>query len=144
VSGEESLFQIKARIDRLKIKSGGIKILSTNDLGNILESVEKENPDIIIVDSIQSIGDSNNSSLFGSILQVKLSAQKLQFLVKQKNIPLILTSQVTKSGIIAGPKTLEHLVDTVIYLQGDKYQTFRILKVIKNRFGSINVVKILK
>lgn len=143
VSGEESLQQIKSRADRLKIK-GNIELLPENNVDVIVATAKKSKPLLLIVDSIQTIYDEKISASQGSISQVKASALKLQKFAKETGVPTILIGHVTKSGAVAGPKTLEHLVDTVIYLEGERFHSFRILRASKNRFGSVNEVGIFE
>ena len=135
ISGEESAFQIKMRAERLGIKSNFL-ILDEVDIENIIAISQKEKPALLIIDSIQTMYDPESETSSGSITQVKASALKLQQFAKTSNIPVIMIGHITKSGAVAGPKTLEHLVDTVLYFEGDKYHGQRILRATKNRFGS--------
>jgi DNA repair protein RadA/Sms len=137
VSAEESESQIKNRAIRLKIKTD-IGILATVDIKDIIATIQKDKPNLVIIDSIQSIFDSDLSTSTGSISQVKTCGILLQRLAKESGICVILIGHVTKQGGVAGPKTLEHLVDAVAYLEGERYHTFRILRCSKNRFGSVN------
>lgn len=139
VSGEESFAQIKSRAERLNIKSE-IELLSEVDVDNIIATAQKIKPIILIVDSIQTIYKSEVNSSAGSIAQVKAGGMALQKFAKENNIPVVLIGHVTKSGAVAGPRTLEHLVDTVAYLEGERFHSFRILRCSKNRFGSVNEV----
>lgn len=138
VSGEESNTQIKIRADRLNLNNKNILLLNETDIDVILKTISENSPELVIIDSIQTIQDSDITSAAGSISQVKVAGLKLQKIAKENKIPIIVTSHVTKEGIVAGPKTLEHLVDCVVYFEGEKYGNFRILRAIKNRFGSIN------
>jgi len=135
VSGEESLPQIKIRADRLGIKKN-ILMLSETDIETIAATIKKIKPRLVIIDSIQAVQDENIASTPGSISQVKSCALKLQRVAKGSKVPIILIGHVTKEGAVAGPKTLEHLVDTVLYLEGNKFLGQRILRATKNRFGS--------
>ena len=144
ISGEESAQQIKLRAERLKIKEEKIFLLAEIDLENILATIEVEKPDLVIIDSIQTVVSADLPSSAGSIVQVKNATERLMHLAKSNNIPIFLVGHVTKGGGIAGPKTLEHLVDAVLYLEGDKYQSFRILRGIKNRFGKTSEVGIFE
>ncbi|MFZ5365241.1 MAG: DNA repair protein RadA [Patescibacteria group bacterium] len=142
VSGEESAQQIKLRAQRLSISN--LKILNTNSLEDILYHLETSNPKIAIIDSIQTIYSSEIEGEPGNISQIKSIAVKLLELAKKKNIALILIGHITKDGAIAGPKTLEHLVDAVFYLEGERNSDLRILRSIKNRFGSTNELLIFE
>ena len=136
ISGEESAEQIKIRFDRLKLKSKSLKIYAETDLENILETALKENPALVIIDSIQTIYSSNYPSTPGSIVQVRECALALQQMAKTRRISVILIGHVTKEGAVAGPRTLEHLVDVVLYLEGERFYENRILRGAKNRFGA--------
>lgn len=135
ISGEESAYQIKMRVERLGIKSNFL-MLDEVDIENIIATAQKEKPKLIIIDSIQTMYDPESETSSGSITQVKATALKLQQFAKSSNVPVIMIGHITKSGAVAGPKTLEHLVDTVLYFEGDKYHGQRILRSTKNRFGS--------
>lgn len=140
VSGEESGQQIKLRADRLGVNTKSIKFLGQTNVETIIGTISKEQPSLAIVDSIQTIYSKDVISEPGSITQVRACTVKLLEAAKTTNIPIILIGHVTKEGQVAGPKTLEHLVDTVLYLEGDRYQTFRLLRTVKNRFGATNEV----
>lgn len=144
VSGEESAQQIKLRAERLKIKNEKIFLLAESDLENILATIETEKPNLVIIDSIQTVYSDAIASASGSIVQVKNSTESLMRVAKATNVPVFIIGHVTKDGGIAGPKTLEHLVDVVLYLEGDRYQSFRILRGIKNRFGKTSEVGIFE
>lgn len=144
VSGEESAQQIKLRAERLKIKNEKIFLLAESDLENILATIETEKPNLVIIDSIQTVYSDQIASASGSIVQVKNATESLMRVAKVTNIPVFIIGHVTKDGGIAGPKTLEHLVDVVLYLEGDRYQSFRILRGIKNRFGKTSEVGIFE
>jgi len=140
VSAEESAKQIKLRSDRLGINSENLYILSENNLDEIQNSISVLNPEILIVDSIQAVYNPNITSSPGSVSQVRECCGTLMSIAKSKGITVLVIGHVTKDGAIAGPKVLEHLVDTVLYFEGDRYKSYRILRSIKNRFGSTSEV----
>lgn len=140
ISGEESGQQIKLRADRLGIETSKINFLSLTNVEVIAATILQQKPSLVIIDSIQTIYSDEAESEPGSVTQVRACTVKLLEAAKQSNVPIILIGHVTKDGQVAGPKTLEHLVDTVLYLEGDRYQTFRILRTVKNRFGPTNEV----
>lgn len=142
-SGEESEQQIKARYDRLGLKQKNIELLSSQNINN-LEKVASEDLKLIIIDSIQTVFDPNTDQSAGGVAQIKTAGYRLQKIAKEKNIPVIITGHITKQGRIAGPMALEHLVDCVLYLEGDDRYDQRILKSIKNRFGSTGEVGIFR
>lgn len=144
VSGEESASQIKMRADRLGIHGENILILPENNLERILDRITKENPKVVIVDSIQTVYTEESESAPGSVSQVRECAMKLMLEAKGSDRIIILVGHVTKSGNLAGPRVLEHMVDTVLYLEGDKNQEFRILRGAKNRFGSTHEIGIFE
>ncbi len=144
VSGEESLQQIKLRASRLSLDSSQLYVLSETSLERILHQIEEMEPNLIIVDSIQSIYTEGRGASAGSIGQVRDCATSLLRLAKTRNIPTFLVGHVTKSGSIAGPKALEHIVDTVLYLEGERFHTYRLLRSVKNRFGSTNEVGVFE
>jgi len=141
-SGEESAQQIKMRIDRLKINHKKLKYLGQTKVETIKAAIEDLKPSMCIVDSIQTIYSPQLESEPGSVSQVRACTVKLLESAKKTNIPIIIVGHVTKDGQVAGPKTLEHLVDVVLYLEGDKFQQFRILRSNKNRFGSTSEIGI--
>lgn len=136
VSGEESIFQLKLRSERLNTKDESTQILDEIDIEEIIEVAKKNKPKILIIDSIQTMYDPETETSSGSVTQVKAVGFKLQQFAKTSGIPVIIIGHITKSGVVAGPRTLEHLVDTVLYFEGDKYHGQRILRATKNRFGS--------
>ena len=144
ISGEESQNQIAARAARLKIKSEKISFLAETNLETILATIQKEKPDFLIIDSIQVMQSADMTSFAGSIGQIRYAAEKFMEYAKTNNVPTILIGHVTKEGNLAGPRVLEHLVDTVLYLEGDRYKQFRILRSQKNRFGSTNEIGIFE
>lgn len=143
-SGEESLGQIKSRATRLNICSNNLLILSENNINNIMATADKERPEVIIIDSIQTISSPDISSPTGSVSQVREITQILVEYAKTNNISVFIVGHVTKDGAIAGPKTLEHMVDTVLYFEGNKLESYRILRAVKNRFGSTNEIGIFE
>jgi len=144
VSGEESSRQTKMRADRLGSASENLFIVSETNLDSITDSVNKLKPDFLIIDSIQVIYKDALSSGPGTVSQVKLCGQELIFMSKKSGIPVFLVGHVTKDGSIAGPKVLEHMVDTVLYFEGERNLNFRILRAVKNRFGPTNEIGIFE
>lgn len=142
VSGEESKEQLKIRAERLGVKNENIFILPETDIDVIINS--QTSYSLLIIDSIQSMYDSSYPSTPGSLVQVRECALKLQKFSKETKIPIILTSHVTKEGAVAGPKTLEHLVDVVLYLEGERFSNNRILHSTKNRFGATEEIGIFE
>ena len=136
VSGEESAQQIRMRAERLGCLEAGIFLLAENDLDVICETISSESPALVIIDSIQTVADAGFEGSAGSVTQVRESAARLMRLAKEIGVPIFLVGHVTKDGSIAGPRVLEHIVDTVLYLEGDRRQELRILRAMKNRFGS--------
>lgn len=143
IAGEESAQQIKIRVDRIQ-KDAPLKVLNEVDIDLIVEAITKERPGLVIVDSIQTMETEDLSSVAGSIGQVRESAHRLQKIAKRLHIPVFLVGHVNKEGNIAGPKTLEHLVDVVLSLEGEQNSQFRVLRSIKNRFGSTEEVGIFE
>lgn len=148
VSGEESADQIKLRYDRLeqksKRKSGSLKILTEINLNQIIQTIQNEKPEVAIIDSIQTVYLDNYPSTAGSIIQVRECAMRLQQLAKLSQTAIILVGHVTKDGTVAGPRTLEHLVDVVLYLEGERFHGHRILRGVKNRFGATDEIGIFE
>lgn len=144
-SGEESSEQVAERADRLGIKSDQLSLASVSNVNNICEMITSEPvAETVIVDSAQTVYDPAFPSAPGSIVQVRESALRLVKLAKQQGITLIISSHVTKDGTLAGPRTLEHLVDTVLYLEGDRYRSLRLLRGVKNRFGPTDEVGVFE
>ena len=139
VSGEESLHQIKMRAKRLEVEES-FYVAAQPELGIIQETVEQSEPEVLIIDSIQSMYSQDVDGIPGTIKQVKEITAALIQMAKNKNMVIFLVGHVTKEGNIAGPKLLEHMVDGVFYLEGDRYHSFRILRGVKNRFGSTNEI----
>lgn len=144
VSGEESIQQIKLRSERLNITTPNLFVAAETDLEIIFQYIDHNNPSIIIIDSIQTIYSPELTSAPGSVGQVREGTAKLMRLAKSMNKTILLVGHVTKEGSIAGPKVLEHMVDTVIYLEGERHHSFRILRAVKNRFGSTNEIGIFE
>jgi DNA repair protein RadA/Sms len=144
VSAEESVHQIKMRADRLGLLQPSLYVLSEIALDPILAHIEQLNPSLVVVDSIQAIASEELESSAGSVSQVKACATALLRLAKVKGIPVFLVGHVTKAGAIAGPRVLEHIVDAVLYLEGDRFHTYRLLRSVKNRFGSTHEVGVFE
>lgn len=136
VSGEESAQQIKMRAERIGIRNENCLILTETNTADIVKHVENVKPDIIIIDSIQTLESPNVDSTAGSISQIRETAAEMNKVAKSMHIPTFLIGHITKDGSIAGPKILEHIVDTVIQFEGDRHYGFRVLRTVKNRFGS--------
>ena len=136
ITAEESLEQVKIRWERLKQNSLDLKIYAESNLSLIIEEIQKIKPDFAIIDSIQAINNDEMESAPGSVSQVRTCSSELQNLAKENNIALLIIGHVTKDGALAGPKTLEHLVDVVLNFQGDNIASHRLLRSVKNRFGS--------
>ncbi len=144
ISGEESYRQIKMRADRLKLENKEVYILNETFTGNIFAQIEAVEPNLIIIDSIQTLYTDSIDSSPGSISQIRETAGELQRYAKTSNIPVILIGHITKEGNLAGPKVLEHMVDTVLQFEGDRHYGFRILRSVKNRFGSTSELGIFE
>ncbi|MBR4111111.1 MAG: DNA repair protein RadA, partial [Clostridia bacterium] len=140
VSGEESSSQIKMRADRLNIDNDNIFFLGETSVEMIEESIEKVKPGLIIIDSIQTMYSEELTAAPGSVSQVREVTAKIMMMCKKQNITTIIIGHVTKDGAIAGPRVLEHMVDTVLYLEGERYFSYRVLRGVKNRFGSTNEI----
>lgn len=136
VSGEESAQQVKLRAERLGVKNNNLYLLTATDTATIFNEVKKVRPQLIIVDSIQTLESPYVESAAGSVSQVRECAAELQRFAKSSNVPVCIIGHITKDGSIAGPKILEHMVDTVLQFEGDRHYAYRILRTIKNRFGS--------
>ncbi|MBE7004160.1 MAG: DNA repair protein RadA [Ruminococcaceae bacterium] len=144
VSGEESPHQLKLRAERLKVTDGDLLVLSETRFGDVLESVNEEHPDVLIVDSIQTLYNDELDSPAGSVAQVKDCTMALMQLAKSQGITVFIIGHVNKEGSIAGPKVLEHMVDCVLYFEGDQHMTYRILRAAKNRFGATNEIGVFE
>ena len=144
ISGEESASQIKSRLERLNCDLEGIKFISETNAEKSIAAIEKLKPVLVIVDSIQAVYSFDIAAEAGGLNQIRAAAVKFLELAKEKNIAVILIGHITKDGQVAGPKSLEHIVDTVIYLETDTSGNYRILRATKNRFGSVNELGIFE
>lgn len=144
VSAEESAQQLKLRVERLGLPTAGFNVLSETNLDMILDAAEEDQPGLLIVDSIQTVYLEEVSSAAGSVSQVRSSTERLMRWAKPAQVPVLIVGHVTKEGSIAGPRVLEHMVDAVLYLEGDRFGQYRILRAVKNRFGSTNEVGIFE
>ncbi|MBR7112496.1 MAG: DNA repair protein RadA [Clostridia bacterium] len=144
ISGEESSGQLKLRAERLGVKGENLSILTETNIEKILAEIDRVKPDVAIVDSIQTIYSENIASTAGAVTQVRESALALINKAKADNISVILVGHVNKEGSIAGPKILEHMVDAVLYFEGERQQTYRIIRAIKNRYGSTNEIGVFE
>lgn len=144
VSGEESVQQVSSRAKRLKAKSENLLFINEVNLENILVTIDDVAPDMLVLDSLQVVTSSEINSLSGSMSQVRYVAEKMMQIAKQKGIPVFCIGHVNKGGELAGPMALAHLVDAVFYLEGEKYQQFKMLRSVKNRFGSIDEVGVFE
>jgi DNA repair protein RadA/Sms len=144
VSGEESVQQLRLRSRRLAAAAPHLLVVSEIDLDAILQMVAEHRPDVLVIDSIQTMYSSDLTSAPGSVSQVRDSAMRLMLNAKKSGVPTLLVGHVTKDGAIAGPKLLEHMVDTVLYFEGDRNHVFRILRAVKNRFGSTNEIGVFE
>lgn len=144
VSGEESVQQLKLRAQRIGIDGNQMLVLAENDLDSIIEHLEASRPMMAVIDSIQTVFLSDVTSAPGSVSQVRECAGRLMLLAKSRHIPIFLVGHVNKEGAIAGPRVLEHIVDTVLYLEGERHHSFRILRSQKNRFGSTDEIGVFE
>lgn len=144
ISGEESARQIKLRANRLNVDTDNLSILAETDVASVVEIIKTEKPDIVIVDSIQTMMIDDISSSAGSITQVRECTNIFMHLAKSLAIPIFIVGHVNKDGAIAGPKVLEHIVDTVLYFEGERNYSYRILRSAKNRFGSTNEIGVFE
>lgn len=144
ISGEESVHQLKLRAKRLQAESDSLYVLSETNLGDVIECVYEERPDVLIVDSIQTLYDEELNSPAGSVGQVKNCTMKLMQLAKEGNVTVFVIGHVNKDGFIAGPKVLEHMVDCVLYFEGEQHMAYRILRAAKNRFGATNEIGVFE
>ena len=140
VSGEESAEQIKIRADRLNVNNENLMFLAQTDIDLIQEAIDSLNPSLVIIDSVQTIYSDDITSAPGSISQVREITARIMKMCKENSITTIIIGHVTKDGNIAGPRVLEHMVDTVLYLEGERYFSYRMLRGVKNRFGSTNEI----
>lgn len=144
VSGEESARQVKLRAERLGAATDNVLLLAETNAPAILDAIEDSLPDVVVIDSIQTLYDPDVSSAPGSVSQIRENAAALMQLTKKMNSATFLVGHVTRSGSIAGPRVLEHLVDTVLYFEGDRNHGYRILRAVKNRFGSTNEIGVFE
>ena len=144
VSGEESVHQLKLRAKRLHVESENLYVLSETNLGDVLECVNEEQPEVLIVDSIQTLYNEELNSPAGSVGQVKDCTMKLMQLAKEGSVTVFVIGHVNKDGFIAGPKVLEHMVDCVLYFEGEQHMAYRILRAAKNRFGATNEIGVFE
>lgn len=144
ISGEESLKQIKMRASRLSYSEGDLLLLSETNLDLIEDAIKKINPDVVIIDSIQTMFREDIGSAPGSVSQVRETTHSLMQIAKGMGISIFIVGHVTKEGVVAGPRVLEHMVDTVLYFEGDNHASYRILRAVKNRFGSTNEIGVFE
>jgi len=144
VSGEESVTQVSMRSRRLQTVSSGILVVSEIDMNAVLSMVDSVKPDVLVVDSVQTMFNPEIASAPGSVSQVRETAVRLMLTAKRTAVPIFVVGHVTKEGAIAGPRLLEHMVDTVLYFEGDKNHVYRILRAVKNRFGSTNEIGVFE
>ena len=144
VSGEESAFQIKMRAERLKVNSERFYLYPETDMSSVRAVIEELHPEYVIIDSVQTMQEPDIESAVGSVSQIREITAELMQIAKTNNITIFIVGHVTKGGAIAGPKILEHMVDTVLYFEGDLHHTYRILRAVKNRFGSTNELGIFE
>ena len=144
VSGEESEGQLKLRADRLGVSSPNLFVLCESNLDTILSTMQAENPDILIIDSIQTMHLDNIASASGSVTQVRECTAAIMRAAKQVDIPVFVVGHVNKDGAIAGPKVMEHIVDCVLYFEGDRHSSYRLLRCVKNRYGSTNEIGVFE
>ena len=144
VSGEESVEQVKMRAERLDITGERLYLLATTELDAIAEAVQRLKPSLVIVDSIQTLSASYLTAAPGSISQVRECTNQLMHLAKSLHIPIFIIGHVTKEGTVAGPKALEHIVDAVLYLEGERYHSYRLLRGVKNRFGATHEIGVFE
>src|SRR5699024_7634178 len=144
ISGEESMQQTKLRAERLGVKTENLYVLSETNLHQIIHQIDDIKPDFVVVDSIQTMFKEEVTSAPGSVTQVRESTMELMKIAKSNAIPIFIVGHVTKEGAIAGPRMLEHMVDVVLYFEGERHHTYRILRTVKNRFGSTNEMGIFE
>lgn len=144
VSGEESARQLKLRAARLGVESGSLFIMTETDVESIIEQIRADKPDVVMIDSIQTMNHGELSSSPGSVTQVRECTNAFMRVAKELDIPMILVGHVNKDGAIAGPKVLEHIVDAVLYFEGERQLSYRILRAVKNRYGSTNEIGVFE
>lgn len=138
VTGEESFSQIKMRAERLELNNDNFYLLADTNLALIAREIQRLEPDMVVIDSIQTMSIPDHTGVAGSVSQVREATATLMRIAKSNRIAIFIVGHVTKEGNIAGPRMLEHMVDTVLYFEGEKHNRFRILRAVKNRFGSTN------
>jgi DNA repair protein RadA/Sms len=143
VSGEESASQIKMRANRINFNHQ-LQVLAETELETVLATVESTTPKLVVIDSVQTMYSEQTSGVAGGVAQVTNAVQQIMHLAKRNHITFLIIGHVTKEGYLAGPKTLEHMVDTVLYLEGERFASFRILRCVKNRFGTTNEVGVFE
>lgn len=144
ISGEESEGQLKLRADRLGVHSSNLFILCENDMDTALSAMQQEKPDIVIIDSIQTMSLAEVASAAGSVTQVRECTASIMRVAKRLDIPVFIVGHVNKDGAIAGPKVMEHIVDCVLYFEGDRHSNYRLLRCVKNRYGSTNEIGVFE
>lgn len=144
ISGEESLQQIKIRAQRIGSFTDDLKLLCETNLEDIRQTIDTEKPQVVVIDSIQTMYNEDISSAPGSVSQVRESTAMLMQIAKGSGVTIFIVGHVTKEGVVAGPRVLEHMVDTVLYFEGDRYASYRILRSVKNRFGSTNEIGVFE
>ncbi|PWT74757.1 MAG: DNA repair protein RadA [Chloroflexi bacterium] len=144
VSAEESAQQVKLRAERLGITTERLLLLAETEIELILEVVESKKPALVVVDSIQTVGSASISSAPGSVGQVRDATLRLMRMAKSSQVPMFIIGHVTKEGMVAGPRALEHIVDAVLYLEGERFHSYRLLRGVKNRFGATNEVGVFE
>ena len=144
VSGEESAAQVKMRARRFGIDGAGISLLAETDLATVMETIRETRPVLAIIDSIQTMSSDAIGSAAGGVSQLRECAARLLEVAKGDDVPIFLIGHVTKEGAVAGPRVLEHIVDAVLYLEGERFHSFRILRATKNRFGSTDEVGVFE
>lgn len=144
VSGEESEGQIKLRADRLGVTGEHLLVLCENDMDTVLSSIQEEKPDLVIIDSIQTMNLAEVASASGSVTQVRECTSAIMRLAKRLDISAFIVGHVNKDGAIAGPKVMEHIVDCVLYFEGDRHSSYRLLRCVKNRYGSTNEIGVFE
>jgi DNA repair protein RadA/Sms len=144
VTGEETVHQIKLRSDRLGLGGGGLYIMAETDLDAVLAHIEQAQPALVVIDSIQTVYIPGGESAAGSVSQVRDCTMRLMQWAKLRGVPVFISGHVTKEGAIAGPRILEHIVDVVLYLEGEPFSAYRLLRCVKNRFGSTNEVGVFE
>ena len=144
ISGEESLHQIKLRAERIGEFNENLQLLCETNLETIREVIERKKPDMVVIDSIQTMFHEDISSAPGSVSQVRESTNILMQIAKGQGVSVFIVGHVTKEGTVAGPRVLEHMVDTVLYFEGDRHASYRILRAVKNRFGSTNEIGVFE